>query len=90
MDTRKPRKLRSIREDKRMTQSKLAYDSGLSLSTIVRAERGKPPTRMNAKAIAEALGVTVESIAEFQHLQEEDSEEPDAAAYRRPGAAIFA
>ena len=57
-------KVRSIREEKGLTQEELAQKSGVSRGTIIALESGtaRETTTKTLAKLAHALGVSVESI----------------------------
>ena len=58
--------LKKIRREKKVTQEKLAYDTGLELSQIGRIERGVINTSIsNVFEIAEALGIEPVELWKF-------------------------
>ncbi len=58
--------LKKIRREKKVTQEKLAYDTGLELSQIGRIERGVINTSIsNVFDIAEALGIEPVELWKF-------------------------
>jgi transcriptional regulator with XRE-family HTH domain len=56
--------LKRYREAKGWTQEQLAHEAGLVVATVNRVERGanESPTMTTLKALADALGVKVESL----------------------------
>lgn len=54
--------LKLIREKNGLSQPQLAQKAGTSVSTIWRAERGQPISRLNANRIAKALEIELSEI----------------------------
>ncbi len=58
--------MREIRKSKKVSQEKLAFDSGFELSQIGRIERGEVNTSIShVSAIAKALKVKPEELFQF-------------------------
>lgn len=59
-----PARVRTARVDARMTQVRLAIAAGVSPSTVHRIETGRHPRtqELTAKALADALGVPLDSL----------------------------
>lgn len=57
-----------------LTQSELAERADVSRPTITRAERGEPVSLPNVRAIAEALGITVQKL--YRAPEETDEATP--------------
>lgn len=68
-------KVKTLREQKNLTQSELAEKSGLSLRTIQRIEAGNIPKGFTLKAIATALKIEPENL----FLIDEENPEIDRA-----------
>jgi len=59
-------RMREIRKSKKVSQEKLAFDSGFELSQIGRIERGEVNTSIShVSAIAKALKVKPEELFQF-------------------------
>ena len=56
--------LKSLREQKHLTQEELAQESGISIRTIQRIESGQKPKGHTAKALAKALDLNLNCINE--------------------------
>ena len=56
--------LKSLREQKHLTQEELAQESGISIRTIQRIEAGQKPKGHTAKALAKALDLNLNTINE--------------------------
>jgi DNA-binding XRE family transcriptional regulator len=57
--------LKQLRTDRNMTQEELAYDAGLTVSTVSRIERGlNDPTWTTVRRLTKALGVSIEEVAD--------------------------
>ena len=54
--------IKTIREQKHLTQEELAEQSGLSIRTIQRIEAGQKPKGNTAKVLAKTLGVELSSL----------------------------
>lgn len=65
MDTQRVHGLRRTRAEKGWTQRQLARRAGLSVETVRRGERGVPLRVLSMGALAEALGVSLETVAEW-------------------------
>ena len=73
-------KLRAARTDQGLTLRELASRSGVSLSCIKYVERGdRPPTQVNAGALARALGVTVDDLSSDEAVHEATPSDRGAA-----------
>jgi transcriptional regulator with XRE-family HTH domain len=57
-----PRRLTDARVRAGFRPVDLASRAGVSLATVVRAERGRPPTLGTVEALARALGVPVAAL----------------------------
>lgn len=62
--------IKTIREQKHLTQEELADLTGLSVRTIQRIEAGKEPKGHTAKVLAEALSVEVNALSGGEAPQE--------------------
>ncbi len=62
--------IKTIREQKHLTQEELAEQSGLSVRTIQRIEAGQEPRGHTAKALAKALGVDVSYLSSAEQPTE--------------------
>ncbi|WP_445385776.1 helix-turn-helix domain-containing protein [Robiginitalea sp. IMCC44478] len=62
--------LKTIREQKHLTQEELAELSGLSIRTIQRIEAGQKPKGHTAKILAKTLGLDLSSLSKSQKLTE--------------------
>jgi transcriptional regulator with XRE-family HTH domain len=73
-------RVRQLRKAAGLTQQALAVKAGLSVSAVVQLEAGRvPDPRVSSlKALARALGVTLDALAG-------DEDEPEAAGPERPG-----
>ena len=63
--------LKTLREQKHLTQEELSEVSGISIRTIQRIEAGQLPKGHTAKALAKALGVELESL-QYTDLRNEN------------------
>ena len=54
--------IKTLREQKHLTQEELAKDSGISIRTIQRIEAGREPKGHTAKALTNALGLDLAAI----------------------------
>jgi transcriptional regulator with XRE-family HTH domain len=60
--------LKRLREERKVTQEQLAFDAGITASSLSRIERGlNSPGWMTVKSIVEALDVTLIELA--THLE---------------------
>lgn len=60
----KPKTIKQLRNERKLTQLDLAYKLGVSLSTVTGIETGRQEPRVGlAQKIAEVLGVSVDEIA---------------------------
>ena len=62
--------IKTIREQKHLTQEELAEQSGLSIRTIQRIEAGQKPKGHSAKVLAETLGLDLSSLSKSEKLTE--------------------
>jgi transcriptional regulator with XRE-family HTH domain len=70
------RVLKSLREDREVSQEQLAFEVGVTASALSRIERGlNSPGWMTVRRLAEALDVSLVQIAE----DVEDGDEKDAS-----------
>ncbi|MBI4931415.1 MAG: helix-turn-helix transcriptional regulator [Bacteroidetes bacterium] len=61
------KKIRQTRKEQNISQAQLAYESGLSREEIYRLELGYiNPTYDTLAAIAEALGIQVKELVDFE------------------------
>jgi len=65
--------LKSLREQKHLTQEELAQESGISIRTIQRIEAGQEPKGHTAKALAKALELDLHTISEVLPEDRNDS-----------------
>jgi transcriptional regulator with XRE-family HTH domain len=63
--------LRAWRIARVLNQTELAEKADVGRSTVIRAERGDPISFANARALAEALDVTVQQLAQRDPTPEE-------------------
>jgi len=62
------RRIRALREGKRLTQEQLAERAELSLKHLGQIERGRGnPTLSSLEALAQALGVSLSELFELEH-----------------------
>jgi transcriptional regulator with XRE-family HTH domain len=65
--------LKRLREERDITQEQLAFDAGITTSTLSRIERGlNSPGWLTVKRIAEALGLSlVDLVADLERAKGE-------------------
>jgi transcriptional regulator with XRE-family HTH domain len=83
-------KIRELREAKKMSQQALAFATGLSMSVISQIERGvnQEPRLGTLKALAQALGVSLDELAEMSEASAPaPPPEPEPPRKRRKGGA---
>jgi transcriptional regulator with XRE-family HTH domain len=72
------RVLKSLREDREVSQEQLAFEAGVTASALSRIERGlNSPGWMTVRRLAEALDVSLVQIAE--DVEDGDEEEEYAS-----------
>jgi transcriptional regulator with XRE-family HTH domain len=73
-----------LREAKKWSQQQLAFETGLSMSVISQIERGinHAPRLPTLKALARALGVSIDVLAEMD--QPEGEVQPEAEEPKKP------
>ena len=62
--------IKTLREQKHLTQEELAQQSGLSIRTIQRIEAGQKPKGHTAKILAKTLGVDLSSLTASEQQTE--------------------
>lgn len=62
--------IKSLREQKHLTQEELAEQTGLSVRTIQRIEAGQEPKGHTAKVLAKSLGVNLSSLNKQEYSVE--------------------
>ena len=62
--------IKTIREQKHLTQEELAEQSGLSVRTIQRIEAGQEPKGHTAKVLAKTLGLDLNALSSQKFLKE--------------------
>lgn len=75
--------IKQLRQQRGWSQEQLAEHSGLSVRTIQRIEQGRTPGLASATALANALQVDVEELAERELPERQDLRGAVAAAVRR-------
>lgn len=63
------RHLRALRIAKGLSQEELVKRAGISRPTLTKAEHGRRPHHLFLKAIADALGVTVDDLLNSQGVR---------------------
>lgn len=60
------KRIRALREEQKITQSQLAFETGIRREQIIRIEMGKQSTGIDVlKKISTAFGVTLSEFFEF-------------------------
>ena len=63
--------IKTLREQKHLTQEELAKESGISIRTIQRIEAGRDPKGHTAKALIKALGLDSTAFNKTENLKED-------------------